>query len=229
MPPWARYLLRGICAGPAARVTALRSGTALSGAALGLASRPAVSPRARRTRKEPFGASLSLGVPVRFGFAGSSPAAFAQKAVKKSITAAAAAAVTYKLQPQLSVLGWEGAAVTHGHKGTIQFTGGDLQVINNMVVGGSATVDMKTIKATDITDAESQGKFVGHMSSADFFDAPAFPTSTFKIISVTPIKGAAADADNATITGDMTIKGVTQKISFPAKAGVKNGIASVTG
>jgi polyisoprenoid-binding protein YceI len=156
-----------------------------------------------------------------------SPAAFAQKAVKKSVASVAAA--SYKLQPQLSTLGWEGAAVTHGHKGTIQFTGGDLQVTNNMVTGGTATVDMKTIKATDITDAESQGKFVGHMGGADFFDSGAFPTSTFKITSVTPIKGAAADADNATITGDMTIKGVTQKISFPAKVGVKNGVAAVTG
>ena len=156
-----------------------------------------------------------------------SPVAFAQKAVKKSV--AAAAAVTYKLQPQLSTLGWEGAAVTHGHKGTIQFTGGDLTVVGNMVTGGTATVDMKTIKATDIADADSQGKFVGHMSSADFFDAPTFPTSTFKITSVAPIKGAAADADNATITGDMTIKGVTQKITFPAKVGVKGGIAAVTG
>ncbi|RZJ58153.1 MAG: YceI family protein [Hymenobacter sp.] len=155
------------------------------------------------------------------------PAAFAQKSVKKSL--AVAATVSYKLQPQLSTLGWEGAAVTHGHKGTIQFTGGDLQVVNNVVVGGSATVDMKTIKATDITDADSQGKFVGHMSSADFFDAPAFPTSTFKITSIIPIKGAAANADNATVAGDMTIKGVTQKISFPAKVGVKNGVAAVAG
>jgi polyisoprenoid-binding protein YceI len=104
-----------------------------------------------------------------------------------------------------------------------------LQVRNNMVVGGTAVVDMKTIKATDITDAENHAKFVGHMSSGDFFDAPAFPTSTFKITSVTPIAGAAADADNATITGDMTIKGVTQRVSFPAKVGVKNGVAAATG
>ena len=155
-----------------------------------------------------------------------SPAAFAQKAVSKTTTAAVA---TYKLQPQLSTLGWDGKAVTHGHNGTIQFTSGDLQVRNNTVVGGTAVVDMKTIKATDITDAENHAKFVGHMSSGDFFDAPTYPTSTFKITSVTPIKGAAADADNATITGDMTIKGVTQSISFPAKVGVKNGVAAATG
>jgi polyisoprenoid-binding protein YceI len=157
-----------------------------------------------------------------------SPAAFAQKAVSKKVTAPAAVA-TYKLQPQLSTLGWDGKAVTHGHNGTIQFSSGDLEVRNNMVVGGTAIVDMKTIKATDITDADNHAKFVGHMSSGDFFDAPAFPTSTFKITSVTPIAGAAADADNATITGDMTIKGVTQKVSFPAKVGVKNGVAAATG
>ena len=155
------------------------------------------------------------------------PAAFAQKAMPKKITPIAVA--TYKLQPQLSTLGWEGKAVTHGHNGTIQFTGGELLVNNDQIVGGTATVDMKTIKATDITDADTQTKFVGHMSSGDFFDAGQFPTSTFKITKVAPIAGAAANANNVTISGDMTIKGVTQAISFPAKAGVKNGIAAVTG
>lgn len=144
-------------------------------------------------------------------------------------TTATTGASTYKLQPQLSTLGWEGKAVTHGHTGTIQFTGGDLLVKNNMVVGGTTTVDMKTIKATDITDVEQHTKFVGHMSSQDFFGVEKNPTSTFKIVSVTPIKGAAAAADNATIAGDMTIKGVTNRITFPAKVGVKNGVAAATG
>ncbi|TPG72106.1 YceI family protein [Hymenobacter nivis] len=142
---------------------------------------------------------------------------------------AAQAQTAYKLQPQLSTLGWEGKAVTHGHNGTIQFTGGDLLVKNNMVVGGTTTVDMKTIKATDIKDADTQTKFVGHMSSEDFFDAAKNPVSTFKIVSITPIKGAAATADNATIVGDMMIKGVTNRLTFPAKVGVKNGVAAASG
>jgi polyisoprenoid-binding protein YceI len=154
------------------------------------------------------------------------PAAFAHTAPTK---VAAKAVVPYKLQPQLSTLGWEGKAVTHGHNGTMQFTDGNLQVNGNQVVGGTVTVNMKTMKATDITDADNQAKFVGHMSSDDFFGAEKFPTSTFKITSVKPIAGAAANADNATITGDMTIKGVTQAISFPAKVGVKNGVAAATG
>ena len=154
------------------------------------------------------------------------PTTYAHKAPTK---VAAKAVVAYKLQPQLSTLGWEGKAVTHGHNGTMQFTSGDLEVNGGQVVGGTVTVDMKTMKATDITDAENHAKFVGHMSGDDFFSSEKYPTSTFKITSVKPIAGAAANADNATITGDMTIKGVTQQISFPAKVGVKNGVAAATG
>ena len=157
---------------------------------------------------------------------GAAPVASAQKMNSAKMATDAPA---YALQPQLSTLGWEGKAVTHGHNGTMNFSSGELLVKGNAVVGGTVTVDMKTMKATDIKDADSQGKFVGHMSSDDFFGVEKFPTSTFKIVSVTPIKGAAATADNATIIGDMTIKGVTQRISFPAKVGVKDGVAAATG
>ena len=167
-------------------------------------------------------------MPALFAIAvlGAAPAASAQK---NNSAKMATNAPAYALQPQLSTLGWEGKAVTHGHNGTMQFQSGELLVKGNAVVGGTVTVDMKTMKATDIKDAESQGKFVGHMSSDDFFGAEKFPTSTFKIVSVTPIKGAAQTGDNATITGDMTIKGVTQRLSFPAKVGVKDGVAAATG
>ena len=167
-------------------------------------------------------------LPALFAVAvlGAAPAASAQKMNSAKMATNAPA---YKLQPQLSTLGWEGKAVTHGHNGTMQFNNGELLVKGNAIVGGTVTVDMKTMKASDITDAESQGKFVGHMSGVDFFDVDKNPTSVFKIVSVTPIKGAAKSADNATIAGDMTIKGVTQRLSFPAKVGVEKGVAAATG
>jgi polyisoprenoid-binding protein YceI len=167
-------------------------------------------------------------LPALFAVAvlGAAPAASAQKNNSEKMATNAPA---YAVQPQLSTLGWEGKAVTHGHNGTMNFTSGELLVKGNAIVGGTVTVDMKSMKATDIKDADSQGKFVGHMSSDDFFGVATYPTSTFKIVSVAPIKGAAKEADNATITGDMTIKGVTQRISFPAKVGVKGELASATG
>jgi polyisoprenoid-binding protein YceI len=167
-------------------------------------------------------------LPALFAVAmlGAAPAASAQKMNSEKMATNAPA---YKLQPQLSTLGWEGKALTHGHNGTMNFTEGELLVKGNAVVGGTVTVDMKSMKATDIAEAENQAKFVGHMSSDDFFGVEKNPTSTFKIVSVTPLKGATKDGNNATITGDMTIKGVTQRISFPAKVGVKDGVAAASG
>ena len=157
---------------------------------------------------------------------GAAPAASAQK---NNSAKMATNAPAYKLQPQLSTLGWEGKAVTHGHVGTMNFTDGELLVKGNALVGGTVTVDMKSLKATDIKDADSQAKFVVHMCGDDFFGTEKNPTSTFKIVSVAPINGAKDNADNATLTGDMTIKGVTQRISFPAKVGVKDGVAAAAG
>ncbi|MFC6154555.1 YceI family protein [Nocardioides yefusunii] len=48
-----------------------------------------------------------------------------------------------------------------------------------------------------------------HLVSADFFDAAAFPTITFASTQVE------ADGDEWTITGDLTIKGITQQVSIP--------------
>lgn len=135
----------------------------------------------------------------------------------------------YKIQPQLSTLGWDAKAITHGHNGTAQFSSGELVVRNNQLVGGDVTVDMKSLKATDITDADNNAKFMGHMNSDDFFSTDKYATATFKITQVTLIKGAAADANNATITGDLTIKGITNSVSFPAKVGVKGGKAAASG
>ena len=185
-----------------------------------------------------LGAAL-LAAPAAFAqsavAAAKKPAKAVAKANRKAAAPAAAsatasaAATSFKLQPQLSTLGWAGKAVTHGHEGTMQFAAGELTAANGQVSGGTVTVDMKTMKATDIKDAESHAKFVGHMSNGDFFMSDKYPTATFKIVSVTPIKGAAAEANNATISGDMTIRDVTQRISFPAKVGVKNGVAAASG
>jgi hypothetical protein len=44
-----------------------------------------------------------------------------------------------------------------------------------------------------------------------------------------PIKGAGANDNNVNVTGDLTIKGITKPVTFPAKVGVKNGVAAASG
>ncbi|GAA4369948.1 YceI family protein [Hymenobacter saemangeumensis] len=159
--------------------------------------------------------------------AASVPATFAQKAekVEKAITKGTA----YKVQPQLSTLGWVAKKVTGQHNGTVQFKEGTVLVQGNQVAGGTFVVDMNTIKVEDLTDANYNGKLVGHLKADDFFGVDKHPTATFVITKVAPIKGAAAEANNANITGNLTIKGITKPVTFPAKVGVKEGLASASG
>jgi len=59
---------------------------------------------------------------------------------------------------------------------------------------------------------EFKGKLEGHLKSPDFFDVANFPEATFEITSVT----AGAEAGTATISGNLTMRGVTKNITFPA-------------
>jgi len=62
-----------------------------------------------------------------------------------------------------------------------------------------------TIGVTSIDTREPQRD--GHLRSGDFFDADQFPTITFNSRRVT-----IAAPDKLTVTGDLTIKGVTREV-----------------
>lgn len=165
--------------------------------------------------------------------AGALLAAPAQAQQKASAGVAAAGkpakgAATYTVQPQLSTLGWVGKKVGGQHNGTVSLKDGSVQVKGNQLVGGTFAFDMSSIKVEDLKDAEWNGKLVGHLKNDDFFAVDKNPTATFVITSVKPIK-ADANGNNAQITGNLTIKGKTNPVTFPAKVGVKDGVASASG
>ena len=70
---------------------------------------------------------------------------------------------------------------------------------------------------------EMSDKLVGHLKSDDFFSVEKFKTATFKIKSVKPLAVAGEGKANQTITGDLTIKGITHEITFPVMVSFKNG------
>ncbi|ALW85697.1 lipid-binding protein [Hymenobacter sedentarius] len=142
--------------------------------------------------------------------------------------AATAAVASYQVQPQLSTIGWTGKKIGGQHSGTINLKGGQVLVKGTQITGGTFVVDMTSIKNTDLTDADYNAKLVGHLKSDDFFGVEKNPTATFVITSIKPLKGDAT-GNNATITGNLTIKGKTNPLSFPAKVGVKNGVAAASG
>lgn len=67
-----------------------------------------------------------------------------------------------------------------------------------------------TVQAASI-DTDN-GDRDNHLRSADFFDVEKFPTLTFSSTSV-----KAVDADTLEVTGDLTIKGQTKKVTVPVE------------
>lgn len=123
---------------------------------------------------------------------------------------------TAKLDLSASILNWNGKKVTGEHHGTIQLKSGEVTLENGAVSGGHFVIDMASIKDLDLTDAAYNKKLTTHLKSEDFFDVEKFPTAEFKITSVKALPGAAAGKPNFEITGDLTIKGKANPVTFPA-------------
>ncbi|WP_212003947.1 YceI family protein [Chitinophaga sp. HK235] len=124
-------------------------------------------------------------------------------------------ATTYQVDKNQSKLNWVGKKVTGQHSGTINVADGKLDVENNVLKGGSFSLDTRSIAVTDIKDADGNAKLLGHLKSEDFFGVEKFPSANFVITKVTP-KGAG----KYDITGNLTIKGITNPITFPATVAV---------
>jgi len=123
----------------------------------------------------------------------------------------------FKVNVENSKLTWKGYKPTGSHTGTITLASGNIVIKNNKLIVGSFVADMSTIK-----DADGSAKLEGHLKSADFFEVAAFPTSKFEITK-TEVKGAKIH-----VTGNMTIKGITKQITFPAAFAVNKDNAILT-
>lgn len=109
------------------------------------------------------------------------------------------------------------------HTGTISVKAGTITLKNNKIIGGNFVFDMNSINATDVS-GDSQMKLNKHLKDGDFFEVEKFPVASFKI---TAIKDNPDKIYNSKITGDLTIKGKTSRISFPAKVSVDNGTVTI--
>jgi len=141
----------------------------------------------------------------------------ASNAKTKTTKSAKVAGTTYKIDPANSNLAWDGKKVTGAHNGTVKIADGSIQVDKNKLVGGTIEMDMTSIQNLDLKDQEYNQKLIGHLKSDDFFSVEKHPRATFKITNVTPIKGSAAGASNYNVAGNLTIKGITNPITFPAQ------------
>ena len=116
---------------------------------------------------------------------------------------------------------WKGYKVTGSHEGTIALQSGILTFETEKLVGGEFVIDMTTITNTDL-DGDNKGKLEGHLKSDDFFGVTTFPTATlvFKDVKST-------GKNSYAVTGDLTIKGIKNPVSFDISIYGSKATASV--
>ncbi len=159
---------------------------------------------------------------------GTAPSFAAPKNPVKKATSKVVAVTNLEVDPAASTLNWTAKKVGGQHNGTVKLAKGTLQVNGKKLVGGNFVMDMTTITDVDITKPESNEKLTGHLKSEDFFSVEKNPNSTFKMTKAAPIAGAKAGQPNYTITGDLTIKGITNPVTFPATVKVDGSNAEAT-
>ncbi|RQO67392.1 lipid-binding protein [Pedobacter sp. KBW06] len=123
---------------------------------------------------------------------------------------------TYKVDASKSSITWVGKKLTGSHNGTIDLQSGSLSFNGKKLAGGNFVIDMTTIK-----DADKSANLEKHLKADDFFGTDKFASSTFTI------KKVAGNGNTVNVTGDLTIKGITNSITFQATL-VWNADGSVT-
>ena len=85
---------------------------------------------------------------------------------------------------------------------------GSLIFKSSKLVGGNFTVDMTSMSTTDLS-GDWKTKLDGHLKSDDFFGTDKFQTSTLVFKKI-----AAKSAGIYTVTADLTVKGITNPVTF---------------
>jgi polyisoprenoid-binding protein YceI len=127
---------------------------------------------------------------------------------KEAATAASQGAVKYAFDQSASKVQWTGSKVTGKHDGTFGTFKGTVDVVDGAPEKSKVDVSIDADSITSDTE-----KLTGHLKTPDFFDTKAHPKATF--VSKEIKKGGEKGATH-TVTGDLTIKGITKTVTFPA-------------
>lgn len=133
-------------------------------------------------------------------------------------------AVVYTVSPEQTTLGWKGNKQRETeHNGTVAVKSGQLSVENGEVKAGSFVIDMKTIA---VLDEGGKEKLPTHLKGSDFFHVDSFPEAKFEITKVEKLENAAEGTHK--VYGNLTIKGVSREINFPATINVSDATATAS-
>jgi polyisoprenoid-binding protein YceI len=122
----------------------------------------------------------------------------------------------YQVDASSSALKWKGTKLGGNHHGLVSVQSGEVVVEKGQIKTAQISIDLNTIKELDASE-EYAAKLVGHLKSDDFFQVSSFPNAT---IAVTSVVGNVVNAD-------LTIKGKTNSIQFPANISLTDSSVTV--
>lgn len=119
----------------------------------------------------------------------------------------AAGGQKYSITSQHSKIEFVGSQVAGSHSGSFEKFSGEIDYTGNPETSRvNVNIDTGSLKADD-------PKLTEHLKTPDFFDVAKYPKATFVSTAIRPggDKGA-----SHTVTGNLTMHGVTRSVSFPA-------------
>lgn len=113
----------------------------------------------------------------------------------------------YLITPEHCKIEFVASQVTSTHSGSFEKFSGEINYAGKPETSRvSITIDTSSLTADD-------PKLTEHLKTADFFDVAKYPTATFVS---TAIKPGGEKGASHTVTGNLTLHGVTKAVTFPA-------------
>lgn len=127
---------------------------------------------------------------------------------------------------EASRIGWSGSKMMGTHHGTIDIAIGTVLLDGSELKGGNFIIDMNTIENLDLKGTWPHDGLLEHLRSDEFFHVDSFPAAIFKM---TDAQHLESDTANYLITGELTIKGITNNITFPANVNATDSTLYASG
>lgn len=127
-------------------------------------------------------------------------------------------ATMLKVDTAKSEVKWTGSKVLvkSSHHGTMKLKSGEVEWKDNTITKGNFVIDMASLANEDLKGNPKQADLEGHLKSPDFFDVQKYPEAKFVITSVKAMPNPGTVGPTHEITGDLTLKGETKSVTFPA-------------
>ena len=132
-------------------------------------------------------------------------------------------AKTYTVDVNQTSLRWKGMKVTGSHWGYVTMAEGLVIINGKNIIAGEFSVDLNSMTEEEMGDSPWKIKLLNHLKSDDFFDVTNHPVVRFKLTRATFNQGAFK------FKGDMTIRGITHPVEFPAVVRFSDQGPSATG